>query len=413
MSRAMPAWLVVLFAALYATGTDELVIAGVLPGVAADLHVSVGVAGQLVTAFAVAYALGTPLLAVLTERFSRRGVLLVGLIVFASANAGSALASGYLVLLAARVVTALAAGAVTSAAFATAAAGAPEGRQGRFLSVVTAGMTVALLSGVPAGTWLAGAQDWRATFWLLAGLGICVAVGVMVTAPDIPGGESASLASRLGPLRGLPVARLVAATFLCGSGGMMFYNYLAPVTAALAGGSYQLLSLVLLVVGVVGIGGVFLGGRSTDAWGLRRARQLAIGGHGVALLLVAVFALSGTRSVAAFAVLVAVWSVFAWALNPPMQASVLAAAPQAGTTAMALNISALYLGTGVAGVLGGAIVDLAPVGFVPLAGGALLLIALVFASPGERRTRTSSATPDARAPDSVPAHRRIDPWIGA
>ncbi|GAA5129239.1 hypothetical protein GCM10023320_49430 [Pseudonocardia adelaidensis] len=127
MSRTMPAWLVVLFAALLATGTDELVIAGVLPSVAADLNVSVGVAGQLVTAFAVAYARGTPLLAVLTDGFSRRGVLIVGLIVFASANAGAALASGYLVLLAARVVTALAAGVVTSAAFATAASGAPRG----------------------------------------------------------------------------------------------------------------------------------------------------------------------------------------------------------------------------------------------------------------------------------------------
>lgn len=407
MNRTLPAWLMVLFAALVATGTDELVIAGVLPSVAADLNVSVGVAGQLVTAFAVAYALGTPLIAVLTDGFSRRGILLVGLIVFASGNAGAALASGYLVLLAARVVTALAAGVVTSAAFATAAAGAPARRQGRYLSVVTAGMTVALLTGVPAGTWLAGAQGWRATFWLLAGLGICVAVGVAVTAPDVPGGESASLADRLGPLRGLPVVRLVAATFLCGSGGMMFYSYLGPVTAALANGSYQLLSIVLLVVGVVGIGGVVLGGRSTDAWGPRRARQLAIGGHGVALLLVAVFAFSGARSVAVFAVLVAVWSVFAWALNPPMQASVLAAAPHAGVTAMALNISALYLGTGVAGVLGGAIVDLAAVSFVPLAGGVLLLIALVSASLRERRTRAASITPDGETHESEPAHRRV------
>ncbi|GAA5129243.1 hypothetical protein GCM10023320_49440 [Pseudonocardia adelaidensis] len=270
--------------------------------------------------------------------------------------------------------------------------------------MVTAGMTVALLTGVPAGTWFAGAQGWRATFWLLAGLGICVAVGVMLTAPDIPGGEPASLANRLGPLRSLPVARLVAATFLCGAGGMMFYSYLAPVTAALANGSYQLLSIVLLVVGVVGIGGVVLGGRSTDAWGPRRARQLAIGGHGGALLLVAVFAFRGTRSAVVFAVLVAVWSVFAWALNPPMQASVLAAAPHAGMTAMALNISALYLGTGVAGVLGGAIVDLTAANFVPLAGGVLLLIALFFASLREHRTRASPVTPDAPAHDSAPGH---------
>lgn len=384
MKSRMPVWVLVLFVALLATGTDELVIAGVLPAVATDLDVSIGVAGQLITVFAVAYALGAPLLSVLTDRFGRRNVLVVGLLVFAVANAGAALAPGYPTLLAARVAAALAAGAVTSAAFATAAAGAPEGRQGRVLSVVTAGMTVALFTGVPVGAWIAGAHGWRATFWLLAALSVGVAVGVWATAPGIPGGEPATLGARLAPLRSLPVARLVGATFLCGSGGLMFYSYLGPLTAELADDSYQALSLILLVVGVAGIGGVVLGGRTTDSWGPRNARRFVIAGHGVALLALAVLALSGVRNALAFAGLVAAWSVFAWALNPPLQASMFAAAPQAGMTAMALVISGMYLGTGVAAGVGGLIIELVGVEYIPLAGGVLLFLALALASTRDR-----------------------------
>lgn len=235
------------------------------------------------------------------------------------------------------------------------------------------------------------------TFWLLAVVGALVAATVARSAPNAPGSPPAPLAERLAPLRALPVARLVATTFLCGSGGLMFYSYLGPLTAALADGSYRLLSLILLLVGLTGVGAVFLGGRITDAWGPRRARLLVIGGHAVALLGLAALAFSGIRNVAAFAVLVAVWSVFAWALNPPMQASMLAAAPAAAATAMALNITGLYLGTGVAAALGGLILTTTSIAYLPLAAGALLLAAMALAAgraPSSRHAagRRSSAS---------------------
>ncbi|WP_052428231.1 MFS transporter [Actinopolyspora erythraea] len=111
------------------------------------------------------------------DKLPRRVVLCGGLVVFTVANAAAALAPNYWTLMAARIVAALAAAGVTSAAFATATAGAPEGRQGSYLSVVTAGMTVALFTGVPLGTLLGGTHGWRATFWLIA------AVGAMARSP--------------------------------------------------------------------------------------------------------------------------------------------------------------------------------------------------------------------------------------
>lgn len=98
------------------------------------------------------------------------------------------------------------------------------------------------------------------------------------------------------------------------------------------------------------------------------------------MLALAAVTLTGASHVVVFGVLVAAWSVFAWALNPPMQASVLAAVPQGGMIALALNISALYLGTGIAGALGGVIAGFGGVSYIPLAAAALLATALLVAS---------------------------------
>ncbi|CAL9352815.1 MFS transporter [Streptomyces sp. enrichment culture] len=367
MRGSLPSWLLVLFLTLLATATDEFIIAGVLKTIAADLEVSVSAAGQLVTAFAVVYALGAPTLAVVFERFPKRTVMVVGLLVFVLANVAAAVAPGYWPLMAARVLAALAAAVVTSAAFTTTAMGAPEGMQGRYLGVVTAGMTAALFTGVPLGSWLGGAFGWRATFWLIAGVGAVAAVGLLATAPHIGGSEPAPLRERLSPLRNAAVLRLVTVTFLAASGGLMFYTYLGAYTAEVAGGSYGLLSVMLLIVGVAGLFGAVLAGRAADALGPRRSLRLVIGGHAVALALAATLMFSGVGNPIVLGAVIAFWAVFAWGLNPPIQGSIMGAAgPQVAMTALALNISGLYLGTGVAGALGGAIISIADIGWVPV-----------------------------------------------
>lgn len=386
MSKTMPAWLAMLFLAMLAVGTDEFVIAGVLPEIADDLEVSAAAAGQLVTVFAVVYAIGAPTLALVTNRLPRRALIVASLLVFAAANAGAALAPGYWLLMAARIVAALAAATVAAASFTTAAGAAPEGRQGRYLGVVTAGLTVALFTGVPLGTWLAGAVGWRTTFWLLTVVGAVVAAGLLASAPRIAAGEPSSLTERLAPLRDRSILRLLAVTFVAASGGLMFYTYLGPFTAQVADGSYQLRTLALLTVGIAGVGAVLLAGRVTDARGPGPTLKLVLGGHAAALLALAALAFSGPDSPTLLLAAITSWSVFAWGLNPPIQGSLLTAAPQAGMTALALNISALYLGTGVAGALGGAVTALTDTRYVPLAGGLLLLGSLALTPPARRKT---------------------------
>ncbi|KAA6223991.1 MFS transporter [Streptomyces albofaciens JCM 4342] len=375
---ALPRWLFVVFLALLATATDEFIIAGVLPAVAGDLQVSVAAAGQLVTVFAVVYAVGAPTLAVLCERFPRRTVLVSALAVFMLANVAAAVAPGYWWLMAARVVAALGAAVVSSASFATAAAGAPQGEQGRYLGVVTAGMTAALFTGVPVGSWLGEAVGWRATFWLIAAVGALAAVSLLVTAPTTPGGEPAPLRERLAPLRNAGVLRVVGVTFLAAGGGLMFYTYLSSYAAQVAPDSSGLLAFLLFVVGLAGLAGALLAGRVADAWGPHRSLRLVVGGHALALLLAALLLLSGLDSPLALTAVIAFWSLFAWGLTPPVQGSVLAAAgPASGMTAMALNISGLYLGTGLAGAVGGAVISTGGIQYVPVA--AMVLMGLSFA----------------------------------
>ncbi|QOR69866.1 MFS transporter [Ruania alkalisoli] len=354
MSRS-PLWLAALFTATLSLGTDEFVIAGVLNDVAADLAVTPGAAGQLVTGFALAFALGAPVLAVWLGRYPRRLVLSGGLAIFVLANIGCAVASDLTMLLALRIVAGLSAAAVSTTAFAAAAEGAPEGRQGAYLSVVTAGLTVALFTGVPVGSWISGVWGWRSTFALIAVVAALAAIVVLWTLPRLEGAAPSTLDEKLAPLRRPAVLRMVAVIFLCGTGGLMFYTYLGPIAMHTLGTDTSL-PVLFLIIGLVGVVSALLGGRLTDSQGPRRARLIVLAGHAIALAIVATLIFTGAP-VWLFGAAVALWSVFAWALNPPMQASTIAAAPAAPMTAVSLNISGLYLGTAVAGAVGGFALD--------------------------------------------------------
>ncbi|RRD04276.1 MFS transporter [Arachnia propionica] len=368
-----------MFIAALALGTDEFVIAGVLNTVAADLHVTAGAAGQLVTSFALAFALGAPALAVWVDRRPRRVVLLAGLGVFVLTNIGCALAHDMTSLMIVRVLAGLSAAVVSTTAFATAAEGAPEGRQGRYLAVVTTGLTVALFTGVPVGTWLAEVLSWRTTFVLIAAVAASSALIAAATMPRLPGSAPSTLAERFAPLRNPGVLRMVVAVLACGTGGLMFYTYLGPITLHTLGTDAPL-PFLLLVVGVVGLGSALLGGRLTDLHGARWARLMILGGHVLALAALTVI-VQVTAPVWWFGPGLAVWAVFAWALNPPLQASTIAAAPEAAMTAVSLNVSGLYLGAAAGGALGGFLLDRSSAPVLPAVGVIALGVAWLIAAP--------------------------------
>ena len=344
--------------AAFAIGTDDLVIAGLLPQIAADLGVGVPAAGQLITVFSLTYAVSAPPLAVLTARWPRRPLFLGGLSLFALVNLVTALAPSYAALLVLRVVAAVLAAALTPTAFAMAAQMARPGREGSALGGVAAGLTVALFLGVPLGTSIGTLADWRWAFVFVAALSLAVLAASAVALPSLPGSPATRVSAQLRPLARPAVLLCVLGTVGGASCGYLVYTYVAPVTRDLTGAGGLTLAALIAVAGAAGVLGTVVCGRLTDAWGTDRSLIATFAGLVAACALLAVLGLFGEGSLPVW-VLVAVfalWGFSAWGFAAPMSARVLALAGESGTEAVALNTGALYVGVTVAGAAGGAAV---------------------------------------------------------
>ncbi|WP_067821361.1 MFS transporter [Actinomadura kijaniata] len=387
--RLPPAWLLALALATFAFSTDDYIVAGILPGLAADLGVTQAAAGQLVTVFSVTFAVASPVAAVVTATWPRRRLFTWALLAFTVANLAVAAVSGYAALMALRVVAALAAAVVVPAALATAAALAPPERQGRFLALVMTGLTGSFVVGVPLGTWIAAAAGWRHAFVLCGVLGACAVTALWRTLPEPPPVAASTLRERLAPL-GSPavlVGLVAAGTGVLGN--MVVLTYLAPVLGGLSGTGGGGLGLVFVLSGLAGIAGGQLGGRLTDRWGPGRAML----GGGV-LFIAAMLALLvswALRPVPLAAVLPFLlgWSMAAWSVPPPTSARLLALAGPAGPQALALNSSAVYLGVAGGGGLGGALLSLHGPVALPAAAASAMSVGLVLFAAAGRLARSS------------------------
>ncbi|MDQ2588854.1 MFS transporter [Saccharothrix yanglingensis] len=378
-----------LAATTVAAGSSGYVVAAVLTDLAADHGVSAAAAGTTITAFALAYAVGSPLLAIATTRFGRRSVLVAALLVATAGNLGAALAPTLDLLLVARVVTACGAALATPAATAVAARLNP-GRQARAMAVVTGGLTAATLLGVPAGRFVADQFGYRAAFVLTALLCAAAALVVRAAVPAVPPGPVVDVRQRLAPLADRPVQRLLAVSLLACLGTFSVYGYLGPVLGGSPSGGN------LLAYGLGGVLGNAVGGVAADRWGPRPPLLVALGGCAVTMALLP-WAVSGPGG----AVLLFAWGALFWAFNPPLFAALVALDPDRANLLLALNASAIYAGIAGSGVLGGAV---APV-VLPLVGAVITAGAVALAATIRR---PAPEIPAPRSPaDDVPVRREV------
>ncbi|WP_326698626.1 MFS transporter [Streptomyces sp. NBC_01754] len=402
MARTRPVLpvLPVLAVGAFAIGTDTFVVAGVLPEVAGDLSASLRGVGWVSTVFALTYAVLAPVLGALTGRLERRTVLVISLVVFALGNAASALAPDLGTLLAARVATAAGAALYIPAASASAGAlSAPE-RRGRALAVVLGGLSAATVVGVPFGTWLAADLGWRATFWLLAGLGLLCAAAVAGGLPRIQLPAAPGLAARLAPARDPRVLFTVLTTLLFMTGGYLALTYIGAVLHPATGGDGTGLALLLLVFGVTAVGGTVLGGRATDRWGATPVLLASVAGLAAVLV---TLPLTRDRALTA-AVAMAAWGVTAMATQPPQQHRLFSIAPTSGPLLLSLNSSATFAGIALGGFLGGRVAGDGAAGSLDLLGpfgAGLAALALVTALIGVRATPREEATATAAGPPAA------------
>ena len=357
----------------FAIGSDTFVIAGILPSIGHDLHVSVAAAGQMVTVFALTYALAAPILAAALSRTPRRTVLLVALTVFVVANLVSSVAPTFTVLAISRVVAALGAGLFTPNAAAAAAMSVPPERRGRALAMVLIGLNVANVVGVPIGTTIGAYYTWRLSLLLVAVLGLVAIVGVAVWLRALPPPMAVSLRRRLAVLGNGRVVAVLLAVVAGTVAGYGFYTYLAPELAHFGGIRQNQLPLLFLVNGVVGVAGGQLGGRLADRFPVNRVA--AVGFITIAATMFLAPLLGQTYLGAG--VLMAFFAITTTIVYVPVQHRLTSLAPTATSEVLALNASALYLGITLAAVVGGALLASTSATAIPLACGGFALLGLV------------------------------------
>ncbi|MGH3302049.1 MAG: MFS transporter [Streptosporangiaceae bacterium] len=388
----------------FAIGTDGFVVAGILPGIARDLHTTVATAGLLVTAFAIAYAIAAPLLTAAAARLERRNALVAGMAVLAAANLAAAAAPGYHALMAARVAAALGAALYSPIAMATAVRLSPPAERGRALSLVLAGMTVSLVAGVPAGSLLGSLLGWRWTFILVAALAALCGLGVRVLLPRVQATPATPLSARLALLRRPAVVASLGATFAWITGAFTLYTFIAPVLTAATGWTGPAISGLLLAYGAAAFAGNTLGGQAADRWGARRSIVIALSSLVVSLTALAYAAQRGPaagRPIAIIAVIA--WAAAGWSLTPAQAHRLIALTPAAGPEVLSLNTSAVYLGIAAGAALGGRVLSHLGVPQLGLAGAALELLALVIVTGARARDHAAGGPAAAARRPSPPA----------
>lgn len=356
----------------FAIGTEGYVIAGVLPTITGDLGVSIAAGGMLVTVFALVYALGSPVLAALLGHWPRRQVLLGGLAVFTLGNLLAAFAPSFGMLVFARLIAALGAALYTPTASAAAVALSRPERRGQALSLVSGGLTVAIVLGVPLGTWVGHAFGWRMTFVMVSAMSGLALLGGALLLPSFAASAALGLRQRMAPLARPPFLAALSLSVIWITGAFTVYPYLSPLLGQITHLDYAGVSLMLLIFGVASMLGIFLGGYVADRWGSGPSIPISLG---VLILILALLPMAAATGAGA-ALAMAVWGISGWSVSVPQQHRLIALAPNDAAVALALNSSAMYLGQALGAVVGGAMADASQVWLLGPAGAVIEVAAL-------------------------------------
>jgi predicted MFS family arabinose efflux permease len=345
--------LLILALGMFALGTDSFVVAGVLPEIAREFHVSIGAAGQMTTVYAVTFALLAPIISALAAHVPRKQLLLASLGVFVIANLGTAIAPTFEIALATRALAGLGAAMFAPTASGSAASIVSPERRGFALSVVTAGMTVSTALGAPIGTLIGGLGDWHWTMVFVAALAAASGIGVLFFLSHISMPPAITLGKRLAPLADARIGLTLATTFLYISAVFTIYTYISVVFDRAVGGDPTVLAGLLVAWGVSGTLSNLLCGRLIDTIGSRKVLVTML-----TFLMVDFVLLPWTGATLWTAVpAVLLWGVCGWGSAVPQQHRLVSVAPHIAPIVLGLNSSAVYLGTTAAGIIGAAGMD--------------------------------------------------------
>ncbi|ONI85838.1 chemotaxis protein [Actinosynnema sp. ALI-1.44] len=371
MDKRVPVGVYLLGFSLFAMGTAEFLLAGVLPAVAADLEVTLSSAGMLITAFALGVVVGGPPFAVLSLRWPRRTALVASQAVFA-ASVAVGLLGDYQTLLVTRVISGIAYAGFFAVASVTAISLVTPDRNARASGVVVSGLSVAMVAGGPVGTLISHFTDWRGGFWVVVALTAAGMAGCLLGLPATRSAARPSVSRELATMREPRLWGMFAITILTTAAYMITFNYLAAILAGITGVPEVWIPAVLALFGVGAFAGLSIGGRISD----RRPHFALLTGAASTVVLSLVL-VAGIEHVLVVVPVVFLLGVGAFLLNPAIYGRVFAIASAAPTLAGATTVSAFQLGISLTPVFAAvSLTQGAALTSVSLIGAAMALVAV-------------------------------------
>ncbi|WP_339289901.1 MFS transporter [Paenibacillus sp. FSL W8-0187] len=380
-----------LFLLTFILGTSEFLMVGLLSEVATDMKIAISTAGFLVTAFALTFAIGTPVFTALFSRFSKFPLILVLLSIFIVGNIVTALSGSYGLLLVSRIITAVVTGVLIALAMSVASEVMPPEKRGPVISIIFTGFTVASVLGVPLGTFIGQWGGWHLAYWFTTLLGIISLIASIATIPRGLKGKHSSLTKQL---RLLAYARIVLAfaiMMLSIAATYSIYTYLAPLLQDVLFVPARYISLIFLLYGVVSIFSTLIGGKLAIGDGMRKIRYVLLA---QAVILVSLYFTSG--SLVGGLVSILFMALVVYLMNSTMQLYFIDFAdehvPEARDLASSLTSVANNVGIAIGSALGGFVTTNMKLIDLSWSGGIVAVLAAVLAWVNYRLKQGTAST---------------------
>ena len=334
-------------------GLVELIVGGVLPVIAEDFQVSIGAAGQLITVFALVYAISGPVLLSLTAKVERKKLYMIMLAIFCAGNILTYFSQTFTWMMIARVITAMSAALVIVLSLTITAKIVSPAHRAKSLGLIYMGVSSALVLGVPIGIVLTDALNWRIIFMGIAVLSIICLILIYKFLDRIPTDSVLPLSAQIRSLANVKIVSAHLAMAFMLAGHYTLYAYFTPFLKAMMNMNSYWISVSYFLFGVAAISGGALGGALADWMGSKKSILIVISSFAVTLLVLPYF----TFSLPLFLLMMMLWGALSWALSPAMQNYLIESDPKGADIHQSINNSAIQVGIAIGSGIGALVIE--------------------------------------------------------
>ncbi|PAF20391.1 MFS transporter [Terribacillus saccharophilus] len=341
----------ILAISVISVGLVELIVGGILPTIASDLQVSIGQAGQLITVFALVYAVSGPILYTMTANIERKKLLLLTLGIFVLGNVITYMSPSFLFVMIARVITAMSTALIIVLSLTIAAKIVKQQHRAKAIGLIYMGISSSLVLGVPIGIIISDAFGWRILFLFIGLMALLSMILIAFTLDRIEVEQVQSLKSQLKALRNKKMLTAHLTMLFLLAGHYTIYAYFTPFLESELGLNAQWISICYFIFGIAAVGGGAFGGSLADKFGSKVSIILVVASFAIILFLLPF----STVSFPLFIVVMVIWAALSWSLAPPLQNYIVETDAETAGIHQSFNNSALQIGISLGSLVGGVV----------------------------------------------------------